>query len=221
MKRVIILGMSGFGNAALRAILRSNGLPVAVFIPKMDAFHTGQSLKNMADENSIPVFQGLNFRQSTTWEIVKSLQPDLIIIATFRQIIPQEIIDIPTIGVFNIHPSLLPKYRGSTPIEWAFYKEEVETGITIHWVEDEIPDSGRVVIRKRVPIDYKKDLHYLWNHLIKLSESLVETALCLISAWEKDEFVDQEEDEATWYPHFRNYFEGAGVKENLWQRQSI
>ncbi len=202
MKRVILLGMSGFGNAALKAIINSNSLPIAVFTSKKDAFHTGQSLEDMANEKSIPIFQGYNFRQLVTWGIVKSLQPDLIVIATFRQIIPQEIINIPSVGVINIHPSLLPKYRGSTPIEWVFYKEEKETGVTIHWVEDEKPDSGRVIIRKRISIDYNMDIQHLWNKLIDVSGSLCGSALCLISSWEKGWFVEQKESEATWYPHF-------------------
>jgi len=217
MKRVILLGMSGFGNAALKAILNSNSfIPVAVFISKKDAFHIGQSLEDMAKENSIFVFKGFNFRQDVTKEIVESLQPDLIIIATFRQIIPQVIINIPTIGVINIHPSLLPKYRGSTPIEWVFYKEEKETGVTVHWVEDEKPDSGRVIIKKRVPIDYNMNLQHLWDHLIEVSESLCGLALCLISSWEKDWFVSQKESEATWYPHFSKGRKYENNSSQMW-----
>ena len=81
---------------------------------------------------------------------IKKLSPDIIIVSSFNQIIPKPIISIPKLGVINIHPSLLPKYRGATPTVWALMNGEKETGVTIHFIEDERIDNGNIITQSRL-----------------------------------------------------------------------
>jgi len=142
----------------------------------------------------------LSLKDKITVEIIKNLSPDLIVVSSFNQIITQSIINIPKLGIINIHPSLLPKYRGATPTVWALLNGEKETGITIHFIENERVDCGRIISQAKLKIEPGDTDGSIRCKLAKLSEKVLIKAIRLISREGKEIFLGQNELEATCYP---------------------
>lgn len=116
-------------------------------------------VKKFALENKIPVLQPENIKEPLRIEKIKELKPDLIILTAYGQIIPKEVLDMPKYGALNIHPSLLPKYRGASPIQTTILNGDKETGVTI-LLMDEKMDHGDIIKNKKLKIKNKK-LNYL------------------------------------------------------------
>ena len=102
-------------------------------------------------ELGIEVFQPDNINSSDSIEKLKSISPDFIIVAAFGQILKREVLDIPKYGCINVHASLLPKYRGAAPINWAIINGETETGITIMEMEEGL-DTGDMISKDLFPL---------------------------------------------------------------------
>ena len=153
--RAILFGMTGFGNNALEVLLKHPSIRIiAVFTPEKEAgpfpYYECEKLQDAVLRSGIALYEGLHFEGEKTYDIIKKLSPDIIIVSSFNQIIPKPIISIPKLGVINIHPSLLPKYRGATPTVWALMNGEKETGVTIHFIEDERIDNGNIITQSRL-----------------------------------------------------------------------
>lgn len=116
----------------------------------------------------ITVFE--EFSWETVGEIIKNNKPDLALIATFHKIIPQSVIDLIPLFI-NLHPSLLPKYKGRLPIEEALANQEKETGITAHRVTAKI-DSGEVILRVKMPIQQSDTVNELRKRLAVLAATI-------------------------------------------------
>ena len=113
-------------------------------------------------------------------EQLRGLHPDLIVTAAYGKIIPQEILELPPLGAVNVHPSLLPRYRGASPIASAILNGETETGVTIMYQSMEL-DAGDIILQRRVPIDPADTTRTLERKLAQIgAEALVE-ALALIA----------------------------------------
>src|SRR4030043_2007025 len=130
------MGTSPFAVPSLKILLAKGENIVGVFTqpdkPQGRGLKIKVSLiKGVALENHLPRFQPVKINRDESVEIIKSLSPDLIVVAAFGQIISQRILDIPRFGSINVHASLLPKYRGAAPINWAVARGETVTGITI------------------------------------------------------------------------------------------
>jgi methionyl-tRNA formyltransferase len=142
--RTILFGITGFGNSAVEALNKHAQIDlVAVLTSKREerpfAYYPCDHLYAMVKERS-------------TFDFIHSLSPELIVVSTFDQIITKAIIQIPKYGVINIHPSLLPRYRGATPTVWALINGEEETGVSIHFIEDETIDRGRIILQAPLKI---------------------------------------------------------------------
>jgi methionyl-tRNA formyltransferase len=109
-------------------------------------------VKLAAKSYDIPVFQPERVRDSKFIDLFKAMSPDMVVLAAFGQILPKEIIDFPPMGCINVHPSLLPKYRGAAPINWALIRGEKKTGVTI-MLMDEGVDSGDILLQEETDID--------------------------------------------------------------------
>lgn len=109
------------------------------------------AVKEKALEFGIEVYQPDNVNSKESLEKIKKLSPDLIVVAAFGQILKKELLDIPKYGCINIHASLLPKYRGAAPINWAIINGEKETGITIMEMEEGL-DTGPIMKKRSIPI---------------------------------------------------------------------
>jgi methionyl-tRNA formyltransferase len=118
-------------------------------------------IKQYGLDNDITVYQPNSVKTDETIELVKKLNPDLIVVVAYGKILPQELIDIPKKGIINVHSSLLPKYRGAAPIHAAIINGEKESGVTIMDIVKEL-DAGDIILQAKTPInemDTLEDLH--------------------------------------------------------------
>ena len=133
-------------------------------------------VKIIAAGHNLPIHQPEKVRQREFIRVLKELQPTAIIVAAFGQFLPKSVLSIPPCGCLNLHPSLLPKYRGAAPIQWALINGETETGVTIMLL-DEGADTGDIILQKRVNIQPEDSALTLSNRLAHLAAPLLIEAL--------------------------------------------
>ena len=113
------------------------------------------TVKEKALEYDIPVYQPVKVGEEEFIETLRGLDPEVIVVAAFGQILPESILNMPKYGCINVHASLLPKYRGAAPIQWSIIDGEKETGVTIMYMEKGL-DTGDMIDKVVVPIDAKE-----------------------------------------------------------------
>ena len=128
----------------------------------------------------LAVYQPTKLRDGTALELVKSLAPELIVVVAYGRILPKDILDVPPLGCVNVHASLLPKYRGSAPINWAMLNGDTETGVSIMYMAEEL-DAGDVILTAKTPIDPEEDQPSLWDRLAKVGAEALAEALPLLA----------------------------------------
>ena len=133
-------------------------------------------VKEVALANNIPVFQPENFREEETVAQLKALRPDICAVVAYGRILPQKVLDVPTHGCINIHASLLPKYRGSAPYQWAVLDGEKETGVSAMYLCREM-DAGDVIDVSKTPIDPNETAGELLDRLAVLGADLLSKTL--------------------------------------------
>lgn len=133
-------------------------------------------VKETAQANSIPVYQPAKLRDGTALEIIRGLAPELIVAAAYGRILPDDILAYPARGCVNIHASLLPKYRGAAPINWAILNGERETGVTIMYMASEM-DTGDIITRRATPIGPNETAEDLFSRLSVLGAELLTDVL--------------------------------------------
>lgn len=198
--------MTGFGNIALKVFIESPFIDVlGVFMPNTadDTFpyYNCEKLHEAVIKTGIPLYENFKPKKKEAYNLVKTLSPDLIVVSGFNRIIPEDIIAIPKYGVINVHPSLLPKYRGATPTTWVLMNGEEYTGVTIHFIEDgKNIDGGRIITQAKLKIEPYDTDGSLRHKLAEFSGKVLTDALLLISQNDKWAFLPQNEMEATYYP---------------------
>ncbi len=150
------MGTPDFAVCALESIIKAGHEVLACFTQPDRPKGRGKSLKPTpvkvkAEEYNIPVYQPEKIREEENVNIIRNLNPDVIVVAAFGQLLPESILNIPKYGCINIHASLLPKYRGAAPIEWAIIDGEKETGVTTMYMEKGL-DTGDMLDVKKVEI---------------------------------------------------------------------
>lgn len=174
--RTVFMGTSGFAKEILESLFNENYNLVGVFT-KPDAKIgrnqevTESPVKKLALENNVPVFQPQKFDDPVISEF-KNLKPDLVIVAAYGKILPKKVLETPGFGCINIHPSLLPKFRGPSPIQNALLLGEKETGTTI-MLMDEGMDTGNILTQKIIPIENTDTAETLAKKLSSLSIQLL------------------------------------------------
>lgn len=153
--RIVFMGTPDFSVPVLQALLDSPHEVVGVFTqpdrPKGRGGKVAQSpVKALAKAHGVPVFQPNRIRVDGV-EALRSLAPDLAVTAAFGQILSQEVLDIPRLGTVNVHASLLPRHRGSAPVQWAVLQGDAETGVTTMLTDKGI-DTGDMLLRVQTPI---------------------------------------------------------------------
>jgi len=132
-------------------------------------------VKVCAQSHDLPVFQPTKLRDGSALETIQALAPELIVVAAYGRILPQEILDAPALGCINVHSSLLPKYRGAAPINWAILNGEDETGVTIMCMAEGM-DTGDILAQRATPISIEENAAQLFDRLARMgAELLVET----------------------------------------------
>ena len=133
-------------------------------------------VKEVALEHEIPVFQPESFRQEEAVEQLRALQPDVCAVVAYGRILPQKVLDIPTYGCINIHASLLPKYRGAAPYQWAVLDGLEETGVTAMYLCREM-DAGDIIDVAKTPIGPEETAGQLLDRLAVLGANLLSKTL--------------------------------------------
>ena len=176
------MGTPEFAVPILDALLKNTEVLLVVTQPDKTVGRkkvlTYSPVKECALKHNIPVFQPSKIRFD--YEEIKKVSPDLIVTCAYGQILPKEVLEIPRLGSINVHASLLPKYRGGAPIQYAIMNGESETGITIMYM-DEGMDTGDMIVSRSIPILDNDNLASLSNKLSKLGASLLEEVLPSIS----------------------------------------
>ena len=179
--KIVFMGTPDFARDSLSAIYDAGHEITAVVTVPDKPKGRGMKLipcevKEYAIEKNIKVYQPEKLRENK--EIVdtlKDINPDVICVVAYGKIIPKEILEIPKYGCVNVHPSLLPQYRGSAPIQWAILNGDKETGVTTMYLDEEM-DSGDIILQTKTLIDKDETSGELWDRLSKIgAELLVET----------------------------------------------
>jgi methionyl-tRNA formyltransferase len=136
-------------------------------------------VKVAAQKLSVPVLQPESLKGAGVVEQIRSFGADVGIVVAYGKLLPKEILALPKYGFLNVHFSLLPKYRGAAPIQWALVNGETETGVTLFWL-DEGMDTGPIFLQKKIAIQPEDDAETLRNKLVPLGVSSVEEALALL-----------------------------------------
>lgn len=179
--RTIFMGTPSFSATVLDTLIKNNIDVVAVVTKEDKKRSRGKGLdfsevKKRALEDNIKVLQPSKVKEDDFIHSIKELNPDIIITAAYGKIIPKEILEIPTFGCINIHASLLPKYRGASPIQQAIMNGDEKTGITIIQM-DEGMDTGDILLMEELPIPEEETSDELFERLAVLGSKLCLTAL--------------------------------------------
>lgn len=138
-------------------------------------------LKETALKHNIPVFQPVTLKDADFIEKIKSFSADIYVVVAYGKLIPREIFDTPRFGTINLHPSLLPKYRGAAPIQWALINGESKTGVTVQLINEKM-DAGDIVIQKQIVLDEMINAEQLYNAVLPIGAELLNEALKLFES---------------------------------------
>jgi len=177
--KIIFMGTAELSCASLGKLTENFSVVAVVTQPDKpkgrDLKLTPSPVKILAEKLNLPVLQPLKARDEKFISELRELKPDLIVVVAYGQILPQSILDLPQFGCLNVHTSLLPKYRGAAPIQWAIADGEPETGVTIMKMDAGL-DTGPVLATRRTPILPEDDSQILHDRLAQLgAELLIET----------------------------------------------
>ncbi|HBG4754043.1 TPA: methionyl-tRNA formyltransferase [Clostridioides difficile] len=136
-------------------------------------------VKELAIENNIPVYQPVKARDKEFIDKIKSLNPDVIVVVAFGQILPKEILEIPKLGCINVHVSLLPKYRGAAPINWVIINGEEKTGVTTMYMDEGL-DTGDMILKTEVNLDENITAGELHDKMMNIGAETLKETLRLI-----------------------------------------
>ena len=180
------MGTPGFAVPSLEKLLKNNEQVVAVFTQPDRPKGRGQrlalsSVKKAALAHGLPVIQPLTLRDPAVWENLSAYRPDLLIVVAYGLILPQAALDIPAWGSINVHASLLPKYRGAAPIQWALISGEKETGVTTMRLDAGL-DTGDLLLQETTPISTADTAQTLHDRLADLGADLLVKTLQALRA---------------------------------------
>ncbi len=174
--RIIVNGQQAFGKSVLEALIERGEEVVGVYCEPDKEGRPVDPIKEAAVERNVPVFQPKSYRKPEVWDQIASLKPDLCVMAYVTLFVPEEALAVPTHGSIQYHPSLLPKHRGPSSINWPIIWGETKTGLTIFWPDSGL-DEGPVLLQKEVKIGDEDTLGSLYfNQLFPLGiEAMLES----------------------------------------------
>ena len=182
--RILFMGTPDFAVASLKRLVEDGHEICGVFTQPDKPKNRGHKMqfppvKEYALSQGLTVYQPLKMRDGEALGIVEELNPELIVVAAYGKILPEDILNFPKYGSINVHSSLLPKYRGAAPINWAILNDEKETGVSIMYMVKEL-DAGDVLHVLKTAIGTNEDLPSLWARLSDLgAQALAETLAML------------------------------------------
>lgn len=198
---IVFMGTPDFAEASLSALLRTRHTIRAVFTqpdkPRGRGMQKSFSpVKELALAHGIPVFQPTTFRDGQSSELLRRLAPDLLAVVAYGKILPGEFLKIPRYGSINVHGSLLPKYRGAAPIQWAVLNGDAVTGVSIQYMAEAM-DAGDVIASRETAIGEFETSGQLFDRLKRLGAELLTETVDRIEAGDVSA-VPQVEADATY-----------------------
>ncbi len=195
--RIIVHGQQAFGEAVLKALIERGEDIVAVYCSPDKEGRPVDSIKTLALEHDLPVYQPKTFKDPDVWEECKALKPDLGVMAYVTKFVPEEFLYIPTKGTIQYHPSLLPLHRGPSSINWPIIMGSKKTGLSIFWPDNGL-DEGPILLQKETEISdtdtlgsvYFDRLFPMWVEAMVESVDLVRNG--------KAPKIDQDESKSTY-----------------------
>ena len=185
MLNILFMGTPDFAKESLEAVYNAGynilGVVTNPDKPKGRGMKMiASQVKQFAIENNIPIYQPIKIKNNEEFiKEIKELNPDIICVVAYGKILPKEILDIPKYGCINVHGSLLPKYRGAAPIQWAIINGEKTTGITTMYMDIGM-DTGDMILKEEVEIGEDETTGELWGRLSKIGGTLLVKTINLI-----------------------------------------
>ena len=179
--RVVFMGTPDFAAASLKKLIDEHYEIVAVFTQPDRPKGRGMSLsfcpvKELALAHGLPVYQPESVRSAEFAALVRSLRPDVIAVVAYGRILPSEVLNIPPLGCINVHGSLLPKYRGSAPIQWAVLNGDRKTGVSTMYLSEKM-DAGDVIFTQETEIGEFETSGALFDRLMLMGGDLLHRTL--------------------------------------------
>ena len=206
MLKIVFFGSAGYSVPSAEAI-RKAGHPVAavVTLPQRRGGRGQGALSNPLQEwaqtHRISLFQQEKMTDPAFQEALKALSPDLFIVVSFGKFLPASLLQIPTHGSLNVHPSLLPKFRGPSPVAWAILEGDSTSGVTLIRVNERI-DAGDILLKEEYPIAQTDDVQTLSERLFQKGSELLLKGLTLVAEGGAT-FTPQDEKKATYAPRLK------------------
>ncbi len=202
--RIVFMGTPDIAATCLKKILADGFEVVGAYTQPDRPKGRGMKLvaspvKEVALAAGIPVYQPENFRGEESVEALRALKPDVCAVVAYGRILPQKVLDVPTFGCINIHASLLPKYRGSAPYQWAVLDGLQETGVTAMYLCREM-DAGDIIDVSKTPIGENETAGELLDRLAVLGAELLSKTLSRFEKEGKLPAVPQNPDEVCYAP---------------------
>lgn len=174
--RAVFMGTPEFAVPTLQALIDHHQVEAVVTQPDKQRGRGKKvqfpPVKEKAVEHEIPVYQPQKARDEEFVEILREINPDVIVVVAYGQILPESILNIPKYGCINVHGSLLPKYRGAAPIQWAVLDGEEKTGITTMYMEKGL-DTGDMIDKAEIVLDPKETAGTLHDKLMEIGANLL------------------------------------------------
>ena len=194
---IIYMGTPDFAVPTLKTLINSKHNVIAVYTkedkPKGRGYAVAQSpIKEVAIENNIPVYQPKTLKSEEEFNKIKELNADIIIVAAYGLILPKSILEQPKYGCVNLHGSILPKYRGAAPIQWAVLNGENVTGVTLMQMDIGL-DTGDMLYKKEIQISENDKACDVHDKLSLLSSEMILESLEKI---ENNEFIPEKQDDS-------------------------
>lgn len=202
--RILFMGTPEFAVPSLEALAAAGHEVCGVFSQPDRPVGRHQNrlqptpVKAAAQALGVPVYQPTKLRDGTALKLIDQLAPELIVVAAYGRILPDDILNYPARGCINVHSSLLPKYRGAAPINWAVINGEEETGVTIMHMAARL-DAGDIIAQVSTPIAREETVDVLYSRLARLGGELLVKTVADIAAGTAGR-TPQEEEKATLAP---------------------
>ena len=184
--RIVFMGTPDFAEASLRKLIDEHFNVVGVFTQPDKPQNRGMKLvpppvKVLAESAGIPVFQPEKMRTGEAMDLLRALQPDILAVVAYGKILPAEMLALPKYGAVNVHGSLLPKYRGAAPIQWAVLNGDTVTGVSTMFLSEGM-DEGDVIFSRETPIGEQETAGELFDRLAVMGADLLAETLRAIEA---------------------------------------
>ncbi len=184
--RILFMGTPVFARTSLEALVESKHEIIGVYTQPDKKQNRGMkwkpsAVKEFAMTKKIPVFTPVTLRAEEETERIQGMKPDLIVVAAYGNLLPESILSIPPYGCINVHSSLLPKYRGAAPIQWAILNGEKETGVTIMHMVKQL-DAGDMIQQEATAIGVNETAEELHDRLMKMGADLLIRTISAIEA---------------------------------------